>query len=271
MNERSRELQERLRARFDQKMAVGQVCACPYAVAFEEIGERIEGTEDLVYRVTQELASRGLRVANVNRLNENMIPDEFGAVGDRYLGSGSVCTVLASETKAVAIHRSSLSATTNDLIGMIGEDFDVAIVERAAFMTIPKILITKKPQEGFNIGLPNIEAYIAPQDMHNLLTWLSPDDVAGIADFIIQRYAKRKPEEIARVAEAQKVALEAPAIIGRPETLGAGYLRGELSLSAQSAVSSDEIAAHRAVLHPVSVRASCEDQPSESTAIIEEA
>ncbi|MBQ3387520.1 MAG: hypothetical protein IJG53_09410, partial [Eggerthellaceae bacterium] len=84
---------------------------------------------------------------------------------------------------------------------------------------------------------------------------------AGIADFIIERYAKRTPEQIAREAEAMKVAAEAPAVILRPEVLGAGYLRGELSLGGAA-----EHGSHSDLLHPVHPRVAEEDQPSASVA-----
>ena len=267
MNERSRELQERLRARFEQKMAVGQVCTCPHAVAFETVGDLPDGAEDLVFKVIAELDSRGLKVADIHRMNENTMPDSVRKVGAPYLQAGASCTVLAGEDKVVVVRPSKTSRTMDDLIALIGEDFDVVIAEEVAFMTIPKILITKKPQEGFNLGLPNIEAYVAPQDMHNFLPWFAPDDIAGIADFVIERYARRKPEEIAREAEAMKVAAEAPAVVLRPEVLGSGYLRGKLSLSAQQVP-----AEHSSILHPAHEKHAREDQPSESvTNLIEEA
>ena len=266
MNERSRELQERLRARFEQKMAVGQTCTCPHAVAFEGVGDIPAGAEDLVFKVIAELNSRGLRVADVHRMNENTVTDSVRKVGAPYLEAGAHVTVLASEDKVVVVRPSKTSRTMDDLIALIGEDFDVVIAESVAFMTIPKILITKKPQEGFNLGLPNIEAYVSPQDMHNFLPWFAPDDIAGIADFVIERYAKRTPEQIAREAEAVRIAAEAPAVILRPEALGAGYLRGELSIGENTAHSSHSEILHPA--HPAEVQA----EPSESVAnTIEEA
>ena len=261
MNERSRELQERLRARFGQKMAVGQTCSCAHAVAFEEVGEVPNGAEDLVFKVIAELSARGLQVADVHRMNENTVTDSMRKVGAPYLAAGASCTVLASEDKVVVVRSSKTSRTMDDLIALIGEDFDVVIAEAVAFMTIPKILVTKKPQEGFNLGLPNIEAYVSTQDMHNFLPWFDPEDIAGIADFIIERYAKRTPEQIAREAEAVKVAAEAPAVVLRPEVLGAGYLRGELSLGGAA-----EHGSHSDLLHPVHPRVAEEDQPSASVA-----
>lgn len=211
MNERSRELQARLRARFDQKMGVGQVCANPHVVAIEELAEVPEGAEGLVGRVIAELAARGLRVADIRRLNENTMLDEVAKVGAEYLDAGSVATVYQSEGKLVVVKPAEPGMDINRVVAELGDDYDVIIAERVAFMTVPKILVTKKPQEGFNLGLPNLEAYVSDNDLNNFLPCFAPSDVAGLADFIEARYAKR------RIPEKTAGAVSMTAAVARPE------------------------------------------------------
>lgn len=149
MNEESRRLQEKLRAKVSQALAVSARVKETSIIAFETTTDVLPGSEDLVDRVVDSLEQSGRVVRRIGK------DSPFAAKQD-----------------------------LEGVLDSLGEGIDVVVCEGFGYKPIPKILVTKKVEEGLNMGLPQIIGYVADRDARALIPRFAPDDAKGIARFI---------------------------------------------------------------------------------------
>lgn len=149
MNEESLRLREKLQARVTKALALSERVFEMPLISFETTADILPGSEDLVERVIGELKKTGHAVSHIRAAD---LPD----------GNQDLEGLLASLEK-----RS-----------------DVVICEGFGYKPIPKILVTKRVEEGLNMGLPQVVGYVANRDARALIPRFAPDDAQSIAQFI---------------------------------------------------------------------------------------
>lgn len=198
MDEKVKAIQERLRKQFSQSVQFDDRCAEAPLIAFEVVSGVPDGADTLVYRVVAELKRRGWRVANVRRFGVNTVPTHINECAEPYLQCGSDATLIAAPDRTVLVRPSDDGATLAQLLDTLGDGYDIILCESFEYLPIPKVLITAKVQEGFNLGLPNVIGYVSSQaDRAVVIPHFDPSDANGIADLIERRLnlvAEPKPE-----------------------------------------------------------------------------
>lgn len=184
MDEKVKKIQERLRAELDQPLILGPQFKDLPLVSFEQLSSAPLGAETLVYKVIAELRSRGYRVANIRNYNVNTTPEHLKEIALPYFQAHSNASLFVAPDRMVQAKQLERNATLDDMISMLGNDYDVIITESFGFVSIPKFLVTDRPQEGFNLGLPNIIGYVSERDMKAMIPRFSPRDIEAIADKI---------------------------------------------------------------------------------------
>lgn len=176
-------IQQRLRERLSQPVEGADALKGRKAVGFEVVSGIPAGAENTVPEVIAELKRRGHRVAHIMRYGANTVPEPYRANPAQEPYRSDVSLVVTPE-RVVLNRRLQGEPTLSSLLDQIGEEYDVAVCEGFEYLPIPKILITRKVQEGFNLGLPNIIAYVACKDLDALIPCFSPMDVEGLVDKI---------------------------------------------------------------------------------------
>lgn len=149
MNEESKRLQDKLREKVSQALAISERVQSLPLIAFETTADVLPGSEDLVDRVVASLEREGRVVARITQ-------------GNLPLGKQDL----------------------EGLLDALGGEFDVVVCEGFGYKPIPKILVTKRIEEGLNMGLPQVVGYVADRDARALIPRFAPDDADGIARFI---------------------------------------------------------------------------------------
>ncbi len=181
MDETVARIQERLRRQLgDVVVPAGAYRDLPI-VSFEEVAGLPAGAEGLVERVIEALEDRGLRVVHLRRapIASNGTPRRRVTVTSTPAGIMIECARANSDGApgiGEMIH----------VVQALGCAYDVIVGENFGFVSVPKILLTRKVQEGFNLGLPNVRAYVSDRDAHATVPCLRVEDVAGIAGFVIK-------------------------------------------------------------------------------------
>ena len=187
MDDKVKEIQERLRATLSQTMAPADAYRDVPIMCFEEVAGMPEGADDLVYRVTAELTRRGWRVVNLRRFAQHVAPSCLVDTGLPYLQAHTGTTVFALADRMVCVQPCKKEPSLAEMLAAVEGTYDVVIGESFGFLSVPKILLSRKVQEGFNLGLPNICGYVSDFDAKAVIPRFFADDEAALADFIEQR------------------------------------------------------------------------------------
>ena len=183
MDEKVARIQQRLRAQLSQPVVSAASVAQRHVIGFEVVSGIPTGAENLVPEVVAELKGRGHRVARVMRYGCNTVPPAYQADPSQACYRADANLVVTPE-RCVLTSEHAAEPSLPELLDRLGEGYDVVIVEGFEYAPVPKVLVTRKVQEGFNLGLPNIVAYVACKDAGALIPLFSPLDVGGIASMI---------------------------------------------------------------------------------------
>lgn len=181
MDDKVRAIQARLRATFGSAMAAGRRFEGIPLVAFDEVAGLPDGGEHLVADVTRALKARGWRVANVRRVAEDASAVE-GAAG--LAAAGSDTTVIAAPGRVTVSRPVTEGEELDALTAVVADGFDIVLGENFGFASVPRILVTRRVQEGFNLGLPNVVAYVSDNALDVVIPRFSPSEAEAMADFI---------------------------------------------------------------------------------------
>jgi hypothetical protein len=167
MDEKVKAIQVRLREALSQPLSLDARYADVPIVAFEEVAVKLESPKTVVDEVRQELERRGRKVARIRHT---------------FVSGGQGGPSLAER------------------IDSLEEGYDVILGEGFGYITVPKLLVTDRVQEGFNLGLPNVIGYISSQEFNAVIPRFEPEDICGVADLIeadiIQRRGLEKGADV---------------------------------------------------------------------------
>ena len=187
MDAQVKAIQERLRAKMSQPMELGERALGLPIVSFEDVAGIPDGAETLAHRVVRALRERGHRVACLRRFGPDNVPDAAAQVGCSYTDAGACDVVFAAPGRLVTVQPVEQEPILDQMLDALGDptSFDVAVAESFGYLPLPQVLVTRKVQEGFNLGLPNVVAYVSGKsDDAMVIPFFEPGDAEGPAVFI---------------------------------------------------------------------------------------
>lgn len=195
MDDKIRAIQDRLRRTYGASMAPGERFEGRPIVAFDEVAGLPNGGETFVANVTRELASRGWRVASVDRVNVSALAAPDDSASSPVTADGCCMAVRAYEDHLVTVAPIDPDAVLDAAVAAVPADVDIIIGQNFGFAAVPRILMTRRVQEGFNLGLPHIIAYVSDSSLDVVIPRFTPLDVEATADFVEQTLGlERAPE-----------------------------------------------------------------------------
>lgn len=182
------EIQQRLRERLSGRFAMSEASQKLPIVTFEQVVGLPAGAQNLVLDVSAQLKRRGYRVAVVSlaKPSEPLGGAETEGVPDAsYRMHDGWMTVQRRVDREPGI---------DEALALLGEGpFDVILGEGFGYAPAPKFLVTDRPAEGFNLGLPNVVGYVSEKDERALIPRFSAIDAAGIADRVEEVLGLTRP------------------------------------------------------------------------------
>ena len=162
------------------------------------VGKSKAGKTTLIERLVGEFKARGYRVATVKHNYQDFELDQPGKDSWRHAQAGSDAVVISSPQKLVLIKPQSHDASIAEILRLLGEEFDIVLIEGLRTGRAPKIEVHRKElKEGLLCTPEELLAIVADEAFEADLPQFSPEDVSGIADLIEQRLiARRKAEEV---------------------------------------------------------------------------
>lgn len=203
MDDKVRAIQQRLRQQFGASMAPGQRFDDIPLIVFDEVAGLPSGGETFVEGLIGELKNRGWRVAHVVR--SLAAPPATAEARPQ----GADTSVLVEPERLTVSRAIDRDAALDAAMDVVREGYDIVVGQNFGFAIAPRILMTRRVQEGFNLGLPNVVAYLSDTPLDVAIPHFTAVDTKAVADFVeltlgLERAALAADEEAGSLEDIEE-------------------------------------------------------------------
>ena len=160
------------------------------------VGKSKSGKTTLIEKLIRELKSRGYRVATIKHSPQELDFDESGKDSWRHIQAGSEATAFSSVDKIVIIKPTIQEATLDEVVNLIGEDYDIIMAEGFKQGNAPKIEVHRKDSGGTIEGLKKLIAIVTDETLETKVRKFSPEDIGALVDLLEKGFIKPQSERI---------------------------------------------------------------------------
>jgi molybdopterin-guanine dinucleotide biosynthesis protein B len=149
------------------------------------VGKSDVGKTTLVVKLVSEFKGRGYRVATVKHSPQGFELDQAEKDSWQHIRAGSDTVVISSPQQLALIRPQDHDASLTEILELIGEDFDIVLVEGFKKASAPKIEVHGKGSKAGLICSPEeLIAVVTDVPLDADIAQFSPEDIASIVDFI---------------------------------------------------------------------------------------
>jgi molybdopterin-guanine dinucleotide biosynthesis protein B len=160
------------------------------------VGKSKSGKTTLIEKLIRELKSRGYRVATIKHSPQESDFDETGKDSWRHIQAGSEATAVSSVDKIVIIKPTIQEAAINEVVNLLGEDYDIILAEGFKQGSAPKIEVYRKDSGALIEGLKKLIAVVTDEPMETRIRQFSPEDIGALVDLLEKGFIKPQSERI---------------------------------------------------------------------------
>ncbi|MFC1920697.1 molybdopterin-guanine dinucleotide biosynthesis protein B [Chloroflexota bacterium] len=171
------------------------------------VGNSNSGKTTLVEKIVRELKTRGYRIATVKHTPQEATLDEPGKDSWRHLQAGSEAAVVGSHDKIMLIKPVTSASVLDEVIRLLGEDYDIIIVEGFKQSETPKIEVHRKETGPLIKDLKNLIAIATNEPTDTETVQFSIDDFKSIADLIETDFIKPQGDQLSLYVNDEPVSL----------------------------------------------------------------
>ena len=173
------------------------------------VGPSQVGKTTLVERLIAELKARDYRVAAIKHSGHGVSLDTSGKDSWRFFQSGSDSVVVASEETTFWIRKEQQALTVEQILRLVGESADLALVEGFKHSNIPKIEVHRKAMGcGLTCAPETLLAVATDEPLDVDVPQLDLSDSAAIADFIVQRVTRTPANDVEVMVNGSELELK---------------------------------------------------------------
>ena len=154
------------------------------------VGNSESGKTTLIEKLIRELKSMGYRVATVKHTPQGMILDRSDKDSWRHSEAGSDATVAVSPDMMLLVKPVRTDVTLDEIAQVIGENYDIILVEGFKQANAPKILVHRIAAGPLLGNLKGVIAIATDEPLETKTRQFSLDDAQGIASFLKQEFIK---------------------------------------------------------------------------------
>ncbi len=170
------------------------------------VGHSNSGKTTLVEKLLPELKARGYRVATVKHAQDIDL-DHPGTDSWRHVAAGSAVMVLATKGRVVLVKPVADSPSLEEVIRLIGEEYDLVLAEGFKGESAPKIEVQRNPTGPLLTGLKGLFAVVSDEAIETKTRKFSWSDIKGLVDIIEEGFIKPNREHVAVYADGAPIAL----------------------------------------------------------------
>jgi molybdopterin-guanine dinucleotide biosynthesis protein B len=160
------------------------------------VGKSKSGKTAIIERLVQELKSRGYRVATIKHSPLGTSFDKPGKDSWRHIQAGSEATVVSSPDNLVMVKPVSQDSTLEEIVRLLGEDYDIILCEGFKQGNAPKIEIHRKDAGALLKNIKKRIAIITDEQLETKARQFSFEDNKSLADLLERGFIKPQKERI---------------------------------------------------------------------------
>jgi molybdopterin-guanine dinucleotide biosynthesis protein MobB len=160
------------------------------------VGQSQSGKTTLMERLIAEFKQRAYRVAAVKHTRQDFDMDKPGKDTWRYTEAGSDAVVISAPQKLAMIRSHEDSDSLDEVLHVLGDDFDIVLVEGFHGEHVPKIEVHRKElKKGLRCAAEEIKAIVTDEPLEIDRPQFPHGDISGITDFIVERIIGKRGDE----------------------------------------------------------------------------
>jgi molybdopterin-guanine dinucleotide biosynthesis protein B len=160
------------------------------------VGKSKSGKTTLLEKLTQELKSRGYRVATIKHAPNGMTFDEPGKDSWRHIRAGSEATVVSAPDRVVMVRPVSRALKLDELAVLFAEDYDIILTEGFRQDSAPKIEVHRREVGTPYSSLKKLIAIATDEPLEAGTRQFSLDDIKEMADLLEKGFIKPQAERL---------------------------------------------------------------------------
>ena len=158
------------------------------------VGRSKSGKTTLVEKLVAELKSRGYRVATIKHAQE--IHFEPGRDSWRHLEAGSEAAAVASPDRLVLVKPITPQATLDEMVRILGDDYDIIITEGFKQGGAPKIEVYRSQAGSRLKNLKKLIAVVSDEPLETRARKFSTRDIGALADLLEDGFIKPQRDRL---------------------------------------------------------------------------
>lgn len=160
------------------------------------VGHSQSGKTTLIEKLIREMVSRGYNIATIKHTHHTVVPAQSEKDNWRHLQAGSAAAVLSS-TDNVTLIKPMADASLDDIVRLLGEDYDLILAEGFKHDNAPKIEVYRKNTGPLLPDLTELFAIVSDESLDSKIRQFAPDDISGLADLLEKDFIKSQGEQVA--------------------------------------------------------------------------
>lgn len=206
------------------------------------VGKTGSGKTQLIEKLIPEFKRRGYRVATVKHSPAGMEVDKPGKDSWRFAEAGSDAVVVSSPDKLACIKTVDHDSSIEEIWHLIGNDFDLVLLEGFKKGKAPKIEVHRK-ETGENLVCPVelLSAIVTDEVLDSNVPQFPLSDTQAVADFIEKKFVSEDKSDTSLFINGKQIFIKpfvkdiiAKALLAMVSTLkGVGEIRN-LDISIRS-------------------------------------
>jgi molybdopterin-guanine dinucleotide biosynthesis protein MobB len=161
------------------------------AAVISIVGKSKTGKTTLIEKLIAELKSRGYKIASIKHTLHTVDFDVPGSDTWRHMQAGSEAVVLSSDKSLMMIKKTSANGTVQDALNILGNDYDIIIVEGFKESNLMKIEVHRKEKGTALPKLNNLLAIVTDEKLDSAVPQFSHSDTRALADLIQSKISRR--------------------------------------------------------------------------------
>ena len=160
------------------------------------VGKSESGKTTLMEKLIAELKSRGYRVATVKHAPQESSFDEPGKDSWRHTQAGSEAAVVSTPDKLVLIKPLNKEASFEQIVHLLGEDYDIILTEGFSQGDAPKIEVHRQQAGPLLAKVKKLAAIATDEPLETKTRQFALDDVKGLADLLEKGFIQPNKERL---------------------------------------------------------------------------
>lgn len=178
-------------------------------LAISVVGRSKSGKTTLLENLVGELKRRGYNLATIKHTVHDFDLDHPGKDSWRLAKAGSDTVVLSSPRKLALIKPVHRDITLEELFHLIGEGFDLILVEGLKDSSLPKIEVHRKELGDLTCSPQELFAVVTDERLDIAVPQFSPGDVGPLVDLVEQEsLAWRETDETSLIVNDAPLPLD---------------------------------------------------------------